>query len=223
MKKFVNSVDTMLAESLDGFAAAHADIVALGPERKFVRRRSPNADKVALISGGGSGHEPLHAGFVGSGHARRGLPGTGFYVADARSDRRSRGRRRRQGRRSLHREELRRRLHEFRDGRGSVRGQVRDRHDQRRRRRREIDLQRRPPRRRRDAGCRKNRRRCGRKRHGSEIVRGARHRGQRENRLNRRGADKLHRAGRRHADLFACRRRDGNGRRHSRRTGPAIA
>jgi dihydroxyacetone kinase-like protein len=44
MKKFINSVDTMLAESLDGFAAAHADIVSLGPERKFVRRRSPNLE-----------------------------------------------------------------------------------------------------------------------------------------------------------------------------------
>jgi dihydroxyacetone kinase-like protein len=66
-KKFINSVDTMLAESLDGFAAAHADIVALGAERKFVRRRTPNPNKVALISGGGSGHEPLHAGFVGYG------------------------------------------------------------------------------------------------------------------------------------------------------------
>ena len=40
MKKFLNSVDTMLAESLDGFAAAHADIVVLGAERKFVRRRA---------------------------------------------------------------------------------------------------------------------------------------------------------------------------------------
>src|SRR6476620_5367856 len=57
----------MLAESLDGFAAAHAGIVALGAERKFVRRRTTNPDKVALISGGGSGHEPLHAGFVGPG------------------------------------------------------------------------------------------------------------------------------------------------------------
>ena len=67
MKKFINSVDTVLAESLDGFAAAHADIVVLGAERKFIRRRSPNPNKVALISGGGSGHEPLHAGLVGTG------------------------------------------------------------------------------------------------------------------------------------------------------------
>ncbi len=78
MKKFINSVDAMLAESLDGFAAAHADIVALGPERKFVRRRSVNANKVALVSGGGSGHEPLHAGFVGTGMLDAACPGQIF-------------------------------------------------------------------------------------------------------------------------------------------------
>ena len=78
MKKFINSVDTMLAESLDGFAAAHADIVSLGPERKFVRRRSPNLNKVALISGGGSGHEPLHAGLVGTGMLDAACPGQVF-------------------------------------------------------------------------------------------------------------------------------------------------
>jgi phosphoenolpyruvate---glycerone phosphotransferase subunit DhaK len=78
MKKFINSVDTMLAASLDGFAAAHADIVTLGPERKFVRRRALNANKVALISGGGSGHEPLHAGFVGTGMLDAACPGQIF-------------------------------------------------------------------------------------------------------------------------------------------------
>ncbi len=78
MKKFINSPDTMLAESLDGFAAAHADIVALGPERKFMRRRMPKPEKVALISGGGSGHEPLHAGFVGSGMLDAACPGQIF-------------------------------------------------------------------------------------------------------------------------------------------------
>ncbi len=78
VKKFINSVDTMLAESLDGFAAAHADIVSLGPERKFVRRRSPNLNKVALISGGGSGHEPLHAGLVGTGMLDAACPGQVF-------------------------------------------------------------------------------------------------------------------------------------------------
>jgi phosphoenolpyruvate---glycerone phosphotransferase subunit DhaK len=78
MKKFINSVDGVLAESLDGFAAAHADLLALGPERKFVRRRELNPKKVALVSGGGSGHEPLHAGFVGYGMLDAACPGQVF-------------------------------------------------------------------------------------------------------------------------------------------------
>ncbi|MBV9983318.1 dihydroxyacetone kinase subunit DhaK [Bradyrhizobium sp.] len=78
MKKFINSVDGLLAESLDGLAAAHADLVALGPERKFVRRRELNPNKVALVSGGGSGHEPLHAGFVGYGMLDAACPGQVF-------------------------------------------------------------------------------------------------------------------------------------------------
>ena len=78
MKKFINSVDSILAESLDGFVAAHAAIVALGPERKFVFRRSAAAEKVALISGGGSGHEPLHVGFVGTGMLDAACPGQIF-------------------------------------------------------------------------------------------------------------------------------------------------
>src|ERR1700746_526620 len=78
MKKFINSVDGVLAESLDGLAAAHADLVALGPERKFVRRRELNPRKVVLVSGGGSGHEPLHAGFVGHGMLDAACPGQVF-------------------------------------------------------------------------------------------------------------------------------------------------
>ncbi len=78
MKKLINDVETLLAESLDGFAAAHADIVALGAERQFVRRRQVKAGKVALISGGGSGHEPLHAGFVGHGMLDAACPGQVF-------------------------------------------------------------------------------------------------------------------------------------------------
>ncbi|MBV8699844.1 MAG: dihydroxyacetone kinase subunit DhaK [Bradyrhizobium sp.] len=78
MKKFINSVDGLLADSLDGLAAAHADLVALGPERKFVRRRELNPNKVALVSGGGSGHEPLHAGFVGYGMLDAACPGQVF-------------------------------------------------------------------------------------------------------------------------------------------------
>jgi dihydroxyacetone kinase-like protein len=78
VKKFLNSVDTMLTESLDGFVAAHADIVGLGEEHKFVRRRNPTPGKVGIVSGGGSGHEPLHAGFVGHGMLDAACPGQVF-------------------------------------------------------------------------------------------------------------------------------------------------
>ena len=78
MKKLINAVDQVLAESLDGFAAAHGDIVTLGAERKFIRRRSLKPGKVQLISGGGSGHEPLHAGFVGHGMLDAACPGQVF-------------------------------------------------------------------------------------------------------------------------------------------------
>jgi dihydroxyacetone kinase-like protein len=78
MKKLINGAGTVLEESLDGFAAAHADVLLLGPERKFVRRRTLKSGKVALISGGGSGHEPLHAGFVGRGMLDAACPGQVF-------------------------------------------------------------------------------------------------------------------------------------------------
>jgi phosphoenolpyruvate---glycerone phosphotransferase subunit DhaK len=78
MKKLINGADTVLEESLDGFAAAHADILLLGAERKFVRRRTLKSGKVALISGGGSGHEPLHAGYVGRGMLDAACPGQVF-------------------------------------------------------------------------------------------------------------------------------------------------
>lgn len=78
MKNLMNHVDTVLAESLDGFAAAHADIVVLGAEREFVRRKQVKPGKVALISGGGAGHEPLHAGFVGHGMLDAACPGQIF-------------------------------------------------------------------------------------------------------------------------------------------------
>ena len=78
MKNLMNNVDNVLTESLDGFAAAHADIVALGAEHEFVRRKRNKPGKVALISGGGAGHEPLHAGFVGHGMLDAACPGQIF-------------------------------------------------------------------------------------------------------------------------------------------------
>jgi len=79
MKKFMNAVNDILNESLRGFAAAHADIVSLHRNPVFVTRAgSPKQGKVALISGGGSGHEPLHAGFVGRGMLDAACPGQVF-------------------------------------------------------------------------------------------------------------------------------------------------
>ncbi len=78
MKKLINATAEVLNESLDGFAAAHADIVRLGPERKYVCRKTLRAGKVGLLSGGGSGHEPLHAGFVGVGMLDAACPGQVF-------------------------------------------------------------------------------------------------------------------------------------------------
>ena len=78
MKKFINAVDDVLTESLDGFAAAHADILVLGGGHKFIRRKNVTSGKVALISGGGSGHEPLHGGLVGHGMLDAACPGQIF-------------------------------------------------------------------------------------------------------------------------------------------------
>lgn len=78
MKKLMNSVATILSDSLDGFVAAHSDILVLGEEHKFVRRRVLKPGKVALISGGGSGHEPLHGGLVGFGMLDAACPGQVF-------------------------------------------------------------------------------------------------------------------------------------------------
>jgi dihydroxyacetone kinase-like protein len=78
MKKFMNSVDSLLHESLAGFAHCHRDLVLLGEEDRYVRRRELVPGKVALISGGGSGHEPLHLGFVGRGMLDAACPGQIF-------------------------------------------------------------------------------------------------------------------------------------------------
>ena len=79
MKKFLNAIDTLLEESLSGFAKAHADIVQFHQQPHFITRANPTrTGKVALISGGGSGHEPLHTGFVGLGMLDAACPGQVF-------------------------------------------------------------------------------------------------------------------------------------------------
>ncbi|MFM0327688.1 dihydroxyacetone kinase subunit DhaK [Caballeronia glebae] len=67
MKKFMNDPETFIEESLKGFALAHADICEVTLNPSVVTRRTLRREKVGLVSGGGSGHEPMHTGFVGRG------------------------------------------------------------------------------------------------------------------------------------------------------------
>lgn len=79
MKKFLNALDDALDECLRGFGRVHADLVRVSLDPAFVRRAdAPVRGKVALVSGGGSGHEPLHAGYVGRGMLDAACPGQVF-------------------------------------------------------------------------------------------------------------------------------------------------
>ncbi|MFJ4210220.1 dihydroxyacetone kinase subunit DhaK [Paenarthrobacter sp. NPDC089675] len=79
MKKLINDPRAVVDESVEGFGMAHADLLDVHPDPKFVvRKGAPVAGKVALVSGGGSGHEPLHAGFVGLGMLDAAVPGAVF-------------------------------------------------------------------------------------------------------------------------------------------------
>jgi dihydroxyacetone kinase-like protein len=79
MKKLINVVDNILYEQLEGMALAHPDLIAVHFDPHYiVRRDAPVGGKVALVSGGGSGHEPLHGGFVGYGMLDGACPGAIF-------------------------------------------------------------------------------------------------------------------------------------------------
>lgn len=79
MKKLINKPEDVVRENLAGMAAAHSDIIKVHFEPNFAYRAdAPVRNKVALISGGGSGHEPMHAGFVGSGMLDAACPGEVF-------------------------------------------------------------------------------------------------------------------------------------------------
>ena len=67
MKKLINSPDRVVDEALAGMAAAHADLIRVIEPNVIVRKDAPKRGKVGIISGGGSGHEPMHGGFVGMG------------------------------------------------------------------------------------------------------------------------------------------------------------
>jgi dihydroxyacetone kinase-like protein len=78
MKKLINTPSETLKDYLKGFAAAHPTLIAVDAAGRFVRRVTPRRDKVTVISGGGSGHEPLHCGFVGQGMLDAACPGQIF-------------------------------------------------------------------------------------------------------------------------------------------------
>src|SRR5664279_4754169 len=67
MKKLINTPESVLADALAGIAVAHPELKVDHVNRVIYRAEPTRAGKVALISGGGSGHEPLHGGFVGKG------------------------------------------------------------------------------------------------------------------------------------------------------------
>ncbi|HVC32047.1 MAG TPA: dihydroxyacetone kinase subunit DhaK [Chloroflexota bacterium] len=79
MKKLINHPDDVVDESLRGFAVAHAALVRVSFDPRYVvRADAPVRGKVGLVSGGGSGHEPMHGGFVGPGMLDAACPGAIF-------------------------------------------------------------------------------------------------------------------------------------------------
>jgi phosphoenolpyruvate---glycerone phosphotransferase subunit DhaK len=79
VKKLINSPETVVQDELAGLAAAHSDLVRVDLQNQIVvRADAPVAGKVGIISGGGSGHEPMHGGFVGRGMLDAACPGAVF-------------------------------------------------------------------------------------------------------------------------------------------------
>jgi phosphoenolpyruvate---glycerone phosphotransferase subunit DhaK len=79
VKKLINKPEDIVTEALQGMAAAHPDLVKVSFQPNYVYREdAPVQGKVALVSGGGSGHEPMHGGFVGMGMLDAACPGEVF-------------------------------------------------------------------------------------------------------------------------------------------------
>src|ERR1700758_1820534 len=79
MKKLINQVERFVDESLQGMAVAHPDLIKVHFDPRYVYRAdAPVRGKVALVSGGGSGHEPMHGGLVGKGMLDAACPGAVF-------------------------------------------------------------------------------------------------------------------------------------------------
>nr|MBA4171021.1 dihydroxyacetone kinase subunit DhaK [Chloroflexota bacterium] len=78
MKKLINDPERAVDEALAGMVAAHGDLIRVEEPNIVVRRDAPRQGKVGIISGGGSGHEPMHGGFVGLGMLDAACPGAVF-------------------------------------------------------------------------------------------------------------------------------------------------
>jgi dihydroxyacetone kinase-like protein len=78
MKKLINAPDSVVDEALAGMVAAHGDLLRVVDPNVVVRADAPRQGKVGVISGGGSGHEPMHGGFVGRGMLDAACPGAVF-------------------------------------------------------------------------------------------------------------------------------------------------
>src|SRR5437667_4714022 len=79
MKKLINKSEDVVKEALAGMAVVHADLIRVDIENQvIVRKNAPVHGKVGVISGGGSGHEPMHGGFVGVGMLDAACPGAVF-------------------------------------------------------------------------------------------------------------------------------------------------
>jgi phosphoenolpyruvate---glycerone phosphotransferase subunit DhaK len=78
MKKLINAPDTVVTDALAGIAAAHPSLSVDIENKVITRAGGPRPGKVGLVSGGGSGHEPLHGGFVGYGMLDAACPGEVF-------------------------------------------------------------------------------------------------------------------------------------------------
>ena len=78
MKKLINAPDAVVDEALAGMVAAHGDLLKVIEPNVVVRADAPRQGKVGVISGGGSGHEPMHGGFVGMGMLDAACPGAVF-------------------------------------------------------------------------------------------------------------------------------------------------
>ncbi len=79
MKKLINAPEDVVKDALRGMAAAHPDLLRVDVENQIVYRTdAPVSGKVALVSGGGSGHEPMHGGYVGRGMLDAACPGAVF-------------------------------------------------------------------------------------------------------------------------------------------------